>query len=639
MRSVFLYACYRNGFAAICIAAVLLCAVITTRAQSPQLPELQEELKQQRDSSAYLNTLGKMGALYMMINLDSSFACAIKEQEIAVRLQDKKGLADAYDVLSFCFALRTDFNIAGIYAYRALQLHKSLSDSARICKTLSNLYLCYRNLGRQADANNYFYEAFKMAGRLPASADSVYSILLVNYAMRFYRDTTRKDSVQWALRTAESISRKYPRSRLPLYIAAYGADTLVKQGRGKEAELLMNTLAETALKMGLPYVAMDMYNRLEEYGGMGYTVDTTHYRELSYELAKKAGCIELNLSVIAGLYDYYEHKNDVPKVNYYSDEIMRLAAQYRYQPGRDQVNYLDYFLKEQALQRLARSNLLQQQELETVGARKRNSQFVIAGLVVVVMLLFILLFSRYRQYSLSQQQEHLLSDSYADISLKNVALRANDEFKNKLITIIANDFREPLYYISKVATQMRGSGNDSQTMAVLIKRIADVSGNTLSVFDNILKWIRLQLAGFSYQPAPCKLYDTITAALKSTEAAVEEKSLVVVNLVPGDFILPADADMLRMVYQHLSRLCTHYAQHGSLVIFTAWKHEGMAYARVIADTGQDTTMVIKNLSDWQHDMYALSYAITSDFIDKMKGGVQVSGSEGRYLVFTIMLEG
>lgn len=639
MRKTSTEARYKHKLATLWLAIVWLCAVYNTNAQSPQLPELLQELKTTKDSSHYVNTLGKLGALYMMINIDSSFLYAIRTYEVSDRLHDKKGLADAYDVLSFCFALRTDFNIAGIYAYRALQLHKSLSDSARICKTLSNLYLYYRNMGRPADANNYFYEAFKMASRLPPSADSMYSILLVNYAMRFYNDTTRKDSVQWAFRTARRISEKYPRSRLPLYIDAYEADTLVKQGRGKEAEVRMNQLAAEALKRGLLYVAMDIYNRMENYHGMGYTIDSTHYRELSYELAKQAGCIELNLATIAGLYDYYRLANDTGKVNYYSGEIMRMSAQHRYQPDRDVVNYIDYFLKEQALRQLSKSNLQQQQELEKGRIKKRNSQFVIAGLFIIVILLFILLFSRYQQYSASQEQEQQLSDSYTDISLKRVALRANDEFKNKLITIIANDFRAPLYYISNVAGRLKDHEEDPVTMTALIKKIADVSGSTLSVFDNILKWIRLQLAGFAYHPVPCRLYDAIQTVLKPVYAAITEKSLVVVNLVPEDFTLPADGEMLRMVHQHLLRLSVHYARPGSLLIISAWRSEGLIYSRIIADTGTDAAAIIKTLSDWQQDMYALSYAITKDFIDKMNGSLQVTESEGKYLVFTGILTG
>jgi signal transduction histidine kinase len=639
MGKTFMQVRHMNGLAGSWLAIAMLCVVVRAGAQQPQLPGLLQELHAPRDSSHYVNTLGKLGALYMMINVDSGFVYAIREMEAAERLHNKKGIADAYDVMSFCFALRTDFNIAGIYAYRALQLHKSLQDSARICKTLSNLYLYYRNLGRSADANNYFYEAFHMATRLPPAADSMYSILLVNYAMRFYNDSTRKDSVQWAFHTARRISVKYPHSRLSLYIDAYEADTLVKQGRGKEAEAMINRLADVALKRGLLYVAMDIYNRLEYYQQMGHTIDSTHYRELSYELAKKAGCIELNLATIAGLYDDYLGRNDTPKVNYYSGEIMRLAAQHRYQQGQDMVNYIDYFLKEQALQQLARSNLLQQQELEKGKIKKRNSQFVMAGLFIIVILLFILLFSRYRQYRVSQEQERELAESYADVSMKSVALRANDEFKNKLITIIANDFRAPLYYISNVAGRLKDYDNDPDAMVALIKKIAAVAGSTLSVFDNILKWIRLQFAGFTWEPIPCNLYDTVEAVLPPTATAITEKELVVVNLVPQQFTIPADRDMLRMVHLHLLRLSVHYAQPRSLLIISAWRTEQVAYFRIIADTGSDTTAIIKQLSNWQQDMYALTYAITRDFIDKMNGGMQVSESEGKYLVFTGALEG
>ncbi|HEY8960070.1 hypothetical protein [Chitinophaga sp.] len=619
------------------LAVVLLCTTQRAAAQKPQLPELLRELSVQRDSIARIDILGKLGALYMMINLDSSFTYAIREQEMAERYQYKKGLADAFDIMSFCYALRTDFNIAGIYGYRALQLHKAVGDSARIAKTLSNLYLYYRNMGRPEDANNYFYEAFHMAARLPASQDSVYSILLVNYAMRFYRDSTRKDSVLWALKTAAGISRKYPYSRLPLYIDAYAADTLVIQGRGKEAEARINQLAEAALQKGLPYVAMDIYNRLEDYKRLGYRTDSTRYRELSYELAKKAGCIELNLSTLAGLYDYYRQQRNTAKTGYYSREIMRLAAQHRYQQEKDPVNYIAFFLKEQSLQQLARNNQRQQQELEHVQLRRKQSQFIIGGLFIIVILLFILLYSRHRQYLAWKRQEQALSDSYTGVALKNIALRANDEFKNKLISIITNDFREPLQYISAAALQLRNQGASQAEMTASVREIARVSANTLSIFDNILKWIRMQLSGFTYQGKPSLLNDTVDQALKQMRPVIKEKGLVVVNLLPAGCWVMADQEMLKGAQLHLLRLSVQYAQPGSLLVLSAWNKEGTVYVRIIADAGAGAGDILERLSGWQ-DMNALSFAITRDFMDKMKGGLQVAASEERYLAFTGMLE-
>lgn len=625
-------------FAASLLAMVLLCTTRRAAAQSPQLPELLQELSAPHDSIACINTLGKLGALYSMINLDSSFTYAVREQEMAERHQYKKGLADAFDVMSFCYALRTDFNIAGIYGYRALQLHKALSDSPRIAKTLSNLYLYYRNMGRPEDANNYFYEAFHIAARLPQQQDSVYSILLMNYAMRFYRDTTRKDSVLWALKTAAEISRKYPHSRLPLYIDAYAADTLVMQGRGKEAEARINHLAEAALNRGLPYVAMDIYNRLEDYNRLGYRTDSTRYRELAYELAKKAGCIELNLPVLAGLYDYYRQQQNTAKAGYYSGEIMRLAAQYRYQQEKDHVNYMAFFLKEQSLQQLARNNQRQQQELEQVQLRRKQSQFIIAGLFIIVILLFILLYSRRRQYLAWKRQERALANSYTGVALKNVALRANDEFKNKLINIITNDFRAPLQYISAAALQLQHHGANQEAMVASVREIATVSGNTLSIFDNILKWIRMQLSGFAYEGKPCQLNDTTGKALKQMAPAVREKGLVVVNLLPAGCWVMADPEMLYGAQLHLLRLSVQYAQPGSLLVLSAWQKERMVYTRIIADAGARAGDILQHLSGWQEDMHALSFAITRDFLDKMKGGLQATASEDRYLAFTAVLE-
>ncbi|PSL50144.1 hypothetical protein CLV51_1011488 [Chitinophaga niastensis] len=638
MIKTFSHIRYKHITTAFCAVVMFLCLAEKGMAQSPQLPELQQELTQQHDSTRYADVMGKMGALYLMINIDSSFWYAIKEEELAARLQYKAGMADAYDVMSFCYALKTDFSIANVYAYKALQLHKALSDSARISKTLSNIYLYYRNLGRPVEANNYFNEAFYMAARLPPSQDSMYSILLVNYAMRFYKDSIHRDSVQWALKKARHISEKYPRSRLIFYIDAYAADELAKHGHGKEAEAKINMLADNALKRGLPYVAMDMYNRLEAYLQQGYFIDSTRYRALSYELAKKAGCIELNLSTLAGLYDYYSQKKDLSKISYYSNEIMRLAAQSRYQQGSGPINYINYFLKERALQQITQRNFDQQQKLEKERVIRRHNKFIMAGIFTIVILLIALVFSRYRQYITSQQQEALLSKKYKDISLKNVTLRANDEFKNKLIAIIANDFRAPLQYIVEVAVHLKNNEMDQAVVAGLLKEIAGASGRTLTVFDNILKWIRLQLSGFVYRPAPCQLQNAMQTALQPLQPVIVQKKLEVVNKIPPDVEVSADVEMLRLVNLQLLQVAVNYAVGSSLLAIISWKENTTVYVQVIADTGGEVSAIVKSLSDWQQDMYALGYAIARDFIDKMNGEISVGESEGRYLTLTYTLK-
>ncbi|MCW3463311.1 sensor histidine kinase [Chitinophaga nivalis] len=617
----------------------VLCLAIPARAQRTQLAVLQAELVQPRDSIAYCNTLGKLAALYQMINLDTSFMYAIQEKELAGRLRYRRGVADAYDVICFNYAVKTDFDIAILYAHQALQLHLAQGDSARVCKSLSNIYLCYKNTGRQAEADNYFFEALHMASRLPPDRDSTYSILLTNYVWRYYQDDSRRDSVQWAIREGLRISRKYPRSRIPFYLHAFDAENLVRQGHGRAAEERIYRLADQALAVGLPYVAKDMYNRLDDYPRLGYYPDSARYRERSYELARATGCIELNLPALAAIYDFYDQRKDAAKLDYYSSEIMRLAAQQRYHQQAGNVNYIDYFLKERARHTLSMQNRLQQQELMEKMATQRRNKLMVAGLFTITLLLIALLFSRYWHYRLSRQQELALSRRYADISLQNTALRANDEFKNKLLSIIANDFKAPLLYIIEVAARLNKKGVDRATMAGLLREIADASGRTLVVFDNILKWIRLQLAGFVYTPVPCKLRRLVDTALTTVQNTVTEKELVVLNHLGMATKVMADEEMLKLVNIQLLQIATHYAVRGSLLLIVPWEQEDAhSSVGIIVDTGKQLKVILKELSDWQQNTYALGYAISRDFMDKMEGAISTGESEERYLTLRYVLK-
>lgn len=148
----------------------------------------------------------------------------------------------------------------------------------------------------------------------------------------------------------------------------------------------------------------------------------------------------------------------------------------------------------------------------------------------------------------------------------------------------------------------------------------------------------MQLSGFAYQGKPCLLDDTIDHTLKQMVSAIKEKGLVVVNLLPAGCWVMADPEMFRGAQLHLLRLSVQYAQPGSLLVLSAWNKDGRVYVRIIADTGAGAGDILQRLSGWQQDMQALSFAITRDFLDKMKGGLQATASEERYLVFTAMLE-
>ena len=133
-------------------------------------------------------------------------------------------------------------------------------------------------------------------------------------------------------------------------------------------------------------------------------------------------------------------------------------------------------------------------------------------------------------------------------------------------------------------------------MVTLIRKIAAVSGDTLAVFDNILKWIRLQLSGFTYQPVDCHAYDLLLTTLHQVESTAAEKKLEIVNQLPANCIVKADPEMLRTVFLHILQLSVHYSQPGRSLLIITWTIAPVIYIRFVVDTGIGATDVITSLS-------------------------------------------
>lgn len=619
----------------ITILGCLLCWQLM--AQTPQLPELQRDLLRQRDSTGYLAVLGKIAALYAVIDIDSSFAYAFKVRDMAARLHDLSGQADANDLLSWNYAIKTDFGVAGIYAYKALKIYEQLGDSARMAKTLSNIYVYYRNMGRKQDANNYFYQAFKMASRLPPDHDSVYGILLVNYVMRFYRDSTHADSVRWALQRARQVIAKYPRSKISFYVDAYSLNDLVKRGEGRKAEETLYLLADKALQSGLPYVAMDMYGRLDDFPRMGYHPDTARYQEQAYQLGVQTGSIELNLYWLARLYDYYQQQKEPARVVQYSREIMRLAAEKRYQPNAHSFDYIAFFLKEKAVSNLAHQNQYRQQVLVAELAEADNHHLLVVCLLIVLVLILALVFERYWHYQRLKQQDEALLKGYRDMSELHLALTETDAFKNKLISILARDFRGPLVHLTEVAARFQSGTLSKAEMAVWLKHISATSGQVLAVFDNILKWLRLQLSGYHYLPVRCNLLAAMQSALGPLEVQLEKKSILVKNYIPQGQTVTADEEMLKLVNIQLLQIAIAVALPGSMLEIATELIAGQMEVRIRVKTGDDARFVLSGLENWQDNELALGLVISRDLMKMMQGRIITEGQEQSYLAFGYIL--
>ncbi|SEV98544.1 Signal transduction histidine kinase [Chitinophaga sp. YR573] len=612
------------------ILILLLMFAGSLSAQNKVIHELKQTLATKKDSIGYVNVLNQLGMQYHLSNADSCFLFSVQARDIATRLKYKKGMADGLNNLSIFYALKANMKQAIEYDYKALLLYRQLGDSANVCQVLMNSSVYYNYEGSDPIAEIFLQQAMNMGKHLPN--DSIYGLVLINYAIHFGGDSLRQDSVLWAIQKAKEILAKYPGSRNHYYIEAIEADEWMKRGEADRAVKRINQLADQAISEGLIFVGIDMLEHIETYTKNGHNTDIIPYKEKIFALAEQAGYTDLILPAITSLYHYYANKKDAAKTATYGKELYELVRRRQEMNNNIQVNHLDYFLKEQALTEWQLSNKVQKEKIAKTNMKKEHRQILIGLLSGVLLLLGGFTFTRYRSYRNLRQQELLMADMNTAISEKNKQLQINDDFKNKLIAIIANDFREPLNNIIKVAVMFRNNAG-KEVLQELIDQVDVSSRNTLVVFDNILRWIKSQLSGFVYSPMACPLLPFFEEILQGMAPALITRQISVGLNIADDILLAGESEMLQFVNRSLLYYAASFSPDNHTIGIMAVKEAHQVKVTLTSTAPEVTAEMAAHLFVHQE---GITMVICKDFMDKMGGQIWAEKTETQLqLVYTL----
>lgn len=623
------------------LAYILLCLFsYQAKAQSREIADLRKGLAHAKDSLAYVDMLNQLGIYYHLSNADSCFWFATRAREIATRLQYKKGVAGALKNLGIFYSQKLNIQQAIGYEQEALQLYLEIGDSANACHTMNNLSIDYEESGDTAMEHYYLNRAMAMGSRL--SNDSMFSLVLSNYILEYTPDSTKLDSVKWAHGKLRAITARYPYSREWLYAKMFDAVELVRKGEGQEGEKLINKVADTAIQKGFPHLAIEAYYRIiDDFIPMGYKADTIGYTEKIFQLSRKAGYYDLMMNTLPVLYRHFDTLKDQRRTAYYGKAIAALARhQLDLRKSRQEINYMAHFLKEQELRSLQLKNEVQQQAIDQINMQRANRRLLVFLLAGLLLLLLIIIGVYYRSYRSSRQYERLLAGMNHSISEKNRLLKANDDFKNKLISVVAHDFRNPLDNIIRMAAMLQTHSLGREEMMRIVDQVQIASGRTLDVFENILRWIRSQLSGFIYAPAPCNIRDMMSEALHSARPGILEKNISIDVDVPEGLHVAAEREMLQFVHRSLLNSAARFALPGAQLNIICREEAGAVRVSVKVAKAIPPAILPHLFEYRETDHYRrykpddteLALIICKDFMDKMGGHISVT-AENEGLTF------
>ena len=224
--------------------------------------------------------------------------------------------------------------------------------------------------------------------------------------------------------------------------------------------------------------------------------------------------------------------------------------------------------------------------------------------------------------------------------------------REEYLAFVAHDLRTPLNAISLSArvletllTRDRDETPETtqkfKTLNRNVQHLQDLIGKVLQENTNLETEVGLKLERRRFD-----LWPLVQALIHDLHPVAGTDSTRLINAIPEDFVVYADASLLRRVFQNLIANAIAYTPRGEVVIEASATDEGGAAECVVRDNGEGIpedrhlTVFDKHETDPdKHGGSGLGLAIVKTFIEAHDGVVTVESEPGVGSIFRFTLPG
>lgn len=157
----------------------------------------------------------------------------------------------------------------------------------------------------------------------------------------------------------------------------------------------------------------------------------------------------------------------------------------------------------------------------------------------------------------SQQQEKMKAINASK------ALRAANDSKTKLLSILSHDMRSPLNSIESFLEMLINYDLEESEKKAIKTALLQETKNTQTMLFNLLSWTRSQMeGGVKVNLVDVNLGEVISSCIDIQRAAALEKTISIDNQADPEICITADLDMLNLVIRNLLNNAIKFTQAG-----------------------------------------------------------------------------
>lgn len=189
-------------------------------------------------------------------------------------------------------------------------------------------------------------------------------------------------------------------------------------------------------------------------------------------------------------------------------------------------------------------------------------------------------------FRLNQHLEKRVFDRTCELEILNHELKDLSLSKDKLLSVISHDLRNPLTALLGASDLLNNRLKDKSfpTIEPLAQIINRSSNNILLQLNELINWAKTQQDKTTLNQEKIHLFDAVHDALIILQASAEQKGISLNYNIPNHIYVIGDNLMLRSIFQNLVTNSLKYTETGGSIVITVKLIEDMVEI-YITDTG------------------------------------------------------
>ncbi len=547
------------------------------------------------DTIALINSYNQIGFESKKSDITKALTNLHLAQNLSKKIGYKKGQAISYmyeaginQQQGFSKRALSDF-------YNALVLFKTINDTFNIAKV--NQLIAYSLLTtgnydsalKVYDSSLVVYEKLKKSQEIVNVNNSIGFVLLkknqVNEAISFFEK---------ALMISKSINYKYGIKK------AYYHLGLAKEQAGFDFianDYFLQSLAidkEINDRYGIALNEISIVSILIKQQKL---LQAEKLAINAYSNAKEVDAYELEDTLTKQIIQINRLNGNAKNVADWQDSSIVLLKKQRIKENEYASNLLE-IIKDQLDQRLENEKAIQRAErvsteqfyIITVGT------FILIILAVLVIMVFIN-FQKQKLFGRELRAKNILIEAQVselgtlnkEISQQNIMLEEDNKTKDKLLSIISHDLRNPLVNTKGILNLVNQDMVPEEEAKVLLLQLETQYMSTTSLLDNLLFWLKGQMLGKDVEKTKVAIFNIVKGLEDEHQLLLKRKSIQFNNMIEPDLKILADKEMIRIVLRNLiSNAIKFTPQNG--VIYVIGKHFNNETKIMVKDSGIGMTV-------------------------------------------------